>query len=326
MNLRKFLLAAAAVIGLTVPALPSQAAQPLRIGFSDWPGWTGWQIALDKGWFKEAGVAVDMEWFDYSASLDAFAAGKLDGDFVGNNDSLVMGAGGTKNKIIFLTDYSSGNDMILAKPGIHGIKDLKGQKVALEVGVTEQLLLEYALKQAGMAITDVTLVNAKTADTPQILASGAVAAIGVWPPTSTQAEMQVPGSRPIFTSAQAPGLIFDGLAVSPESFAKRRADWEKVMQVWYRIVAYINDPKTADDALRIMAARDGVDAATYKRYVKGTHLLSRAESAAAYVKSDALTSLYGSDANSNAFNLRTGVYKTSQNPADYIDDSLMAGH
>jgi NitT/TauT family transport system substrate-binding protein len=326
MTFRALVLAAVTALGLASHIGQASAAQPLRIGFSDWPGWTGWQIAIDKGWFKQAGVDVDMQWFDYSASLDAFAAGKIDGDFVSNNDSLVMGAGGAKNKIILLTDYSSGNDMILARPGIHSIKDLAGKKVALEVGITEHLLLEYGLKQAGMSLSDVTLVNANTADTPQVLASGAVAAIGVWTPTSTQAEMQVPGSRPIFTSAQAPGLIFDGLAVSPASFAQRKADWMKVQQVWYRIVAYINDPKTAADALKIMAARDGVDPTTYKRYVNGTHILSQTESVAAYKPSDALTSLFGSDAYANAFNISNKVYKTNQDPKDYIDDSLLVDH
>ena len=54
----------------------SSAATPLKIGYSDWPGWVAWQVAIDKGWFKEAGVDVQFEWFDYVASMDAFAAGK----------------------------------------------------------------------------------------------------------------------------------------------------------------------------------------------------------------------------------------------------------
>jgi NitT/TauT family transport system substrate-binding protein len=41
-------------------------------------GWVAWQVAIDKKWFEEAGVDVDFEWFDYSASMDAFAAGKID--------------------------------------------------------------------------------------------------------------------------------------------------------------------------------------------------------------------------------------------------------
>jgi len=46
---------------LLATALPSWAAGPLRIGYSDWPGWVAWQIAIEKDWFKEAGVDVKFE-------------------------------------------------------------------------------------------------------------------------------------------------------------------------------------------------------------------------------------------------------------------------
>lgn len=323
-KLVKKLAATLSVLALTTGFAGAATAQtPLRIGFSDWPGWTPWQIAVDKGWFKQAGVDVDMQWFDYSASLDAFSAGKLDGDFVANGDGLAIGGSGAKNKLIMLTDYSNGNDMIIAKPGITSIKQLAGQKVGIEVGLVEHLLLEHALTANGMALSAVTLVNTPTNNTPQVLASGAVAAIGAWQPVDDQAMLQLPGARPIYTSAQAPGLIFDGLAVSPESLKERPQDWLKVIKVWYRILAYINNPATHADAMKIMAARDGVDPKTYQHFVKGTHLLSLAEAKKAYVKSDALTSIYGSDMNADAFNVRNGVYKTPQNVDDYIDDALM---
>lgn len=315
---------AAGWLALVAAAQPVAAKAPLRIGFSDWPGWTGWQIAIDKGWFKDAGVDVEMQWFDYSASLDAFAAGKLDGDCVGNSDALGMGANGAKNVMILLTDYSSGNDQILGKPGVKSVKQLKGQKVTVEVGLTDHLLLEEGLKQAGLSISDVTLVNAKSNEIPQVLASGAVAGAAVWQPISGQAMKLVPGTKPIFTSAEAPGLIFDALTVSPQSLKDRRDDWAKVMKVWYRIVAYIDDPKTAADALRIMAARDGVDPKTYTTYVKGTHILPLAEAKKAFQKSDALLSLYGSTKNADDFNVRNGVYKDRQDAASYIDPSLTA--
>jgi NitT/TauT family transport system substrate-binding protein len=305
-------------------AIPAANADtPLRIGFSDWPGWTGWQIAIDKGWFKQAGVDVDMQWFDYSASLDAFSAGKLDGDFVANGDGLAIGGSGAKNVLIMLTDYSAGNDMIVAKPGITSIKQLAGQKVGIEVGLVEHLLLEHALQANGMKLSSVTLVNTVTNNTPQVLGSGSVAAIGAWQPIDDQAMLQLPGARPIYTSALAPGLIFDGLAVSPESLKEHPEEWKKVIKVWYRVLAYINNPATHADALKIMSARDGVDPKTYQHFFKGTHLLSRAEAEAAFKKSDALTSIYGSDANADAFNVRNGVYKTPQTIDDYIDSSLM---
>src|SRR6201996_9227464 len=54
-------------------------AAPLHLGYSDWPGWVAWQIAIDKGWLTQDGLDVHFEWFDYSASIEAFSAGKLDG-------------------------------------------------------------------------------------------------------------------------------------------------------------------------------------------------------------------------------------------------------
>src|SRR5262249_23873954 len=111
------------------------AAAPLRIGYSDWPGWVAWQVAIEKGWFKQAGVDTDFEWFDYAASMDAFSAGKLDSVLVTNGDALVTGAAGAKSVMIMLTDYSNGNDMIVAKPNFKTLKDLKGQKIGLELGL-----------------------------------------------------------------------------------------------------------------------------------------------------------------------------------------------
>jgi NitT/TauT family transport system substrate-binding protein len=104
---------------------------------------------------------------------------------------------------------------------------------------------------------------------------------------------------------------------------ERPQDWLKVIKVWYRVLAYINNPATHADALKIMSARDGVDPKTYQHFFKGTHLLTLAEAKKAYVKSSALSSIYGSDMNADAFNVRNGVYKTPQDVDDYIDDSLM---
>src|SRR5271170_7587840 len=69
-------------------------ADPLKIGYSDWPGYVAWEVAIQKGFFKDAGVDVQFIWFDYGASIDAFAAGKTDATAIVSGDALVSGAGG----------------------------------------------------------------------------------------------------------------------------------------------------------------------------------------------------------------------------------------
>jgi NitT/TauT family transport system substrate-binding protein len=257
--------------------------------------------------------------------MDAFSAGKLDADLVTNGDALVMGAGGAKSIIIMPTDYSDGNDMIVAKPGIKSIADLKGKKVAVEVGLVDHLLLMQGLKDAGMQESDLTLVNTKTNDTPQVFASGEVDAIGAWQPISFHALKAIPGSKPVYTSAKAPGLIYDVLAVNPASLSAHKQDYIKLIKIWDRIVHYISDPKTQDDAVKIMAARSGLEPAAYKPILAGTHLLDVAAGKEVFKKADGLDSLYGSTKIADEFNVKNGVYKQPQDVDSYIDSSLAVG-
>lgn len=319
-SFKKYLLGAGLGLALGISSLTAQAE--VKIGYSDWPGWVAWQVAIEKGWFKEAGVDAKFEWFDYAASMEAFAAGKIDGVLVTNGDALVVGSGGAKNVMILLTDYSNGNDMIIAKPGIKSIKDLKGKKIGLETGFVEHLMLLNALEKAGMKESDVTIVNTKTNETPQALATGDLAAIAAWQPNSGEAMKRVPGAKPIYTSANEPGLIYDVLTVNPASLSAKKADWEKVIKVWDKVVAYINDPKTQPDAVKIMAARVGLKPEAYLPLLKGTKLLSLAEGKKVFVKANGFKSLYGSSKVADDFNVKYGVYKQPQDLNKAIDPSL----
>ncbi|MFT3731835.1 MAG: ABC transporter substrate-binding protein [Hyphomicrobium sp.] len=295
---------------------------PLRISYADWPGYVAWQVAIEKGWFKEAGVNIQFEWFDYSAAMDAYTAGKLDAINLTNGDTLGMGANGAKGIMFMVTDYSAGNDMIVGKPGIKSVADLKGKKVGLETGLVEHLLISYGLKKAGLSDKDVEIVNTKTNETPQVLGSADISAIGAWEPISGAAMHGVPGAHPIYTSADAPGLIYDVVTVKPESWASRKADWAKVLKVWDRVVAYVNDPKTQPDALKIMSARVAVAPEAYKKFLNGTKLLTVAEGAKVFNEGPGLDSLYGSSSNADEFNVKYGVYKDKQDIKSYIDPSI----
>jgi NitT/TauT family transport system substrate-binding protein len=300
------------------------APAPLRHGYTDWPGWVAWQIAIDKGWLSEAGLDVKFDWFDYSASMEAFAAGKIDADLLTNGDALVMGAGGARNVIILITDYSNGNDMIVGRPGIKTLADLKGKRIGVEIGLVDHLLLLDGLKKQGMTQNDVTLVNSKTNETPQVLASGQVDAIGAWQPNAGLAMKALPGARPVYTSAQSPGLIYDVMSVNPASISAHRADYIKLLRVWDRVVSYINDPRTQPDAVQIMSARVGLTPEKYQQLLAGTHLINIAEAKKIMVKADGLGSLYGSTQNADDFNVRNAVYKQPQRIDGYIEPSLTA--
>jgi NitT/TauT family transport system substrate-binding protein len=112
------------------------------------------------------------------------------------------------------------------------------------------------------------------------------------------------------------------LGVTPTSLNSRRADWMKLIKVWDRVVHYIEDPKTQEDAVKIMAAKSGLSPAEYKPLLKGTKLIDVAEGKKVFKKGDGLTSLYGSSKIADDFNVKNDVYKQAQDISSYIDPSL----
>jgi NitT/TauT family transport system substrate-binding protein len=305
------------------PAPPAPTGPALKIAYSDWPGWIAWDIGIQKGWFTAAGVAVDFSWFEYAPSMDAFAAGKVDAVAVTNGDALVTGSSGAPSKCILINDYSNGNDMIVAKPGIKSLAELKGKKIGVEVGLVGHLLLLKALDSVKLTEKDVVLKNFTTDQTPQALKSGSVDAIAAWQPSSGQALKELPGSTAVFTSADAPGLIYDQLCVNPKSLAERRADWSRVAKVWFQIADFIKDPKNVDEAAKIMGARVKLSADEYKKLMAGTAFLDLAGNLKAFAKADTLDSVHGSSKTVDTFFTKNKMYKAAVKYEEYLDASVV---
>jgi len=307
MNISKFLMAGVMALAATV-----YAQKPvLKIAYSDWPGWTAWEIADKKGFFKKHDVDVKLEWFDYGPSMDAFAAKKVDAVGVANGDAMVLNATGARNVTILINDYSNGNDKIIGAPGINSIKDLKGKKVGVEIGCLSHALLINALQKNGLKPSDVTLVNMPTHQAVQTLESGEVSAVVAWVPHSVNALEKVKGSKELYTSANEPGIIYDLLVVSQESLMKNKAEWAKVVAAWDDVVAYLKDPANKDEAVKILAARVGISEAQYSKFMGGTKFLSLSESVKYFKKGEGYNSIYGSSKIVDKFFVENKVYDKS---------------
>jgi NitT/TauT family transport system substrate-binding protein len=300
-----------------------EGPNPLRIAYSDWPGWVAWEIGIQKGWFADEGVPVEFKWFEYVPSMEAFSAGKVDAVTMTNGDALVTGSSGAPSVAILLNDFSNGNDMVIGKPGLSGMGALKGKKVGVEVGFVSHLLLINALKSAKLTDRDIQIVNVPTDQTPQLLKSGDVDAVVAWQPNSGQALKELPGSRPLFTSADVKGLIYDLLCVNPKSLRERRADWLKVTKVWFRIADFLADPSNAGEAAKIMAARVGMAPDRYQALMKGTFFLDMAGNKKHFARGETLESVYHSSKVVNEFQLENQVYKKSAPYEQYLDPSLV---
>ena len=134
---------------------------------------------------------------------------------------------------------------------------------------------------------------------------------------------EVPGSTPIFTSKNVPGLIYDVLAVNPKSYTERKADWAKVAKVWFRVAAYIKDEKNIEDSAKIMSARVGLTPDAYKKLMSGTAFQDLAGDLLHFKKGDTLESIYDSNKVVDEFNVKYKVYKAPMKFEEYLDPSIV---
>jgi NitT/TauT family transport system substrate-binding protein len=295
----------------------------LRIGYSDWPGWVAWQVAIEQGFFERLGVDVRFTWLEYVPSIEAFSEGQVDAVCMTNGDALVAGSSGAPSVGIVINDYSNGNDMVVARSGITRVSDLRGKRIGVEIGFVDHLLLMEALTSAQLRESDVSIVNAKTHETPELLAAGGVDAIAAWQPHSGRALDLVKDSRAVFTSADVPGLIYDMLFVARGSLEARRDDWIKVVKAWFMVVDYIADPSHEAEALAIMARRVSLPAPRYAKLMSGTRLLGGEENRRRFRPTSGLESVAGSSQTVDRFNLRNHVYRDAVAVAPYFDSSLV---
>ncbi len=280
-------------------------ANAITIGYSDWPGWVAWDIAEQQGFFKKRGADVKLKWFpNYSDSISALSAGAVDANCQTWGDSLAPLAQGLPLKAVLVNDNSFGNDALLASPGIGSVKDLKGKKVATELGTVDHFLLLKALEKNGMTEKDIQFTNIKVQDCPAAMLSKQVDAAVVWEPSLDKILKDVKGSKALFTSKDVPGAIPDLLVIKSDIVEKRPEDVQKIVDAWYDAIDWWK--KNPDAAIKILAKRTDTPINDYKAFVKGTKIFSAPESLAAMQKSSALTSLYTSGQSNSEFLVKAG--------------------
>ncbi len=272
---------------------PVADSAPITIGYSDWPGWTCWDIVEQQGFFKKHGVNVSLKWFpNYSDSLSALAAGQVDANCQTWSDTMGPLAAGQPLKVVLVNDNSAGNDAMIAKAGINSVKDLKGKKIATELGTCDHYLMLKALEANGLKETDVTYVNTKVQDCPAAMIAGNVDAAVVWEPSRSSLLHSLKGSKVVYDSLKTPGLIPDLLVFQAKVSDARKADVQKIVDAWYDMMDWWK--AHPDEAVKIMAKRTDSPVAFYNGFIKGTRIFSAPEAMAALTKSDKITSLYTS--------------------------------
>ncbi len=260
----------------------------MRIGLNSWPGYELLHLANEKGFFQAEDVDVEIiEFASLSDTRRSFERGQIDimpGTMI---EMLLSRKESSRKATAFIAaDYSDGADVIIARPGISSMTELKGKKIGYEAGTMNLVLLKYALDGAGLAFSDIQTVNLpQDQGMLQELKSGTVDAVVTYPPISIEVLNQIPGSSIIFSSKTEPAKqkIFDIIAADEEYIANNPKVIAGIIRAFFKAVAYTK--QNPDDAFQIMANRESISSEDFKiAYTDGIIILQE-ESQQEYLKS-----------------------------------------
>jgi NitT/TauT family transport system substrate-binding protein len=288
----------AALILAAGDAPPAAAVTPrFVVGWSVYAGWNPYYYMAKSGilkrWADKYGVEIQVQRFDYAASLDAFVSKNLDACTMTNMEALDMpAASGVDSTAIVVGDYSNGNDAILTRNGLK-LNELPGKRVMLVQKTVSEYLLERAMVLGGLQdqLSRLKLVNTSDSDiVGAFTGNTSNPAVVTWKPLVSEILHQDKGVTDIFDSSKIPGEIMDLLVVRtdvlkrPDGSGARFA--KAITGAWYETMAQMSAPgSTGDRAIAGSAAASGDSVASYREQLKTTYLFSTPSAATGFADS-----------------------------------------
>jgi NitT/TauT family transport system substrate-binding protein len=226
---------ATALIGPGLMAC-SRREPPLRIATNTWPGYELLYLARERGYFDDQPVRM-VEMPSNTASLQALAAGTVEGAGLTLDETLSAIADGIDLRVVAVLDVSRGADVLLARPDLTDLAALRGRRIGVEQSAVGALMLVEALQRAGLRPDEVEMVPLAVNEHRDRFLKGQVDALITFEPVTSQ--LAPTGARILFSSADIPDQIIDVLALRPAALKnspkavraliaghfKARADW-----------------------------------------------------------------------------------------------------
>ncbi len=284
---------------LLTPSSFAAGTPKFVVGWSVYAGWNPFfymaKSGILKRWADKYGIQIEVQRFDYAASLDAFVAKNIDACTMTNMEALDMpAASGVDSTAIIMGDYSDGNDAILTRNNLK-LNQLAGKHVMLVQKTVSEYLLERALVLNGLQdeASRLKLVNTSDSDIAgAFLGNRSNQIVVTWKPLVSQILDQDKGVTSIFDSSKIPGEIMDLLVVRTDVLHRPDGSGIKfakaITGAWYETMAQMSGSGPAHDrSLTESAEASGDTLASYREQLKTTHLYYTPKSASDFTDSAA---------------------------------------
>ena len=265
-------LLACLALALSLAACVREPEPVLRIGTNVWIGSEPLYLARELGHLDPKTIRL-VEYPSASEVLRAFRNQTIDGMVISLDELLGLAADGLQPRIILVVDISHGADVVVGRPGMRTMRDLKGRRVAVESGALGAFVLSRALALDGMQASDVNVVHLESNEQPKAYEKGEVDGAVTFDPYRTQ--LLRAGAITLFDSTRIPGEIVDLVAVRSTVLEKQPRAVHTLLTGWFSAVDYLK--REPNDAARRMGIRQQTTGEQFLASLQGLRIPSREE-------------------------------------------------
>ena len=236
------------LLSLLVSACNPLPEPSLRVGTNIWPGYEPLYLARSLGYYDNTPIKL-IELNSASDVIHAMRNGSLEAAALTLDEALTMSQDGIKLKLVLVMDFSDGGDVLLVKPELDTLQDLRGKTVAVENTATGAVLLDGALQLAGLTVSDINITSCTIDE--QLDCYRTADAVVTFEPIKTQ--LLKLGAKQLFDSSQIPNRIVDVLVVLEQATQTNPRAIKQLVNGYLKAQYYLT--AKPDDAARRVAPR-----------------------------------------------------------------------
>jgi NitT/TauT family transport system substrate-binding protein len=262
--------------------------RPFVVAIPTYPGFGLPYLAQEKGLFQ--GTRVELKRIDDAAATNAgLIRGDIDACFTSVDAFVLAASQGVTAKAALMADESRGADGIVAKPAIRTVADLKGKRVAANLGWPGHFFLLYNLRENKIPFADVKITDMEADKAASAFSSGELDAAVTWEPHLSAAVAG--GKGHILVSTRTlPGVIVDTVLVREDVIRDRPAAVQAFVDGYYRALRqYTEDPAGSG---AIMAKALDLKPEEFKDMTGNFRFIPADEAAKMLQPGDAVTKLF----------------------------------
>ena len=256
-------------LAAALAAAPAAAQTKVNIGMSGWTGFAPLTLAKEAGIFARNGLDVTIKKIPQGIRHLAIASGDIQCAATTVETWIAWNANGVATTQIFQLDKSFGADGMVTRSSIASIKDLKGKTVAASApGTAPYFTLAWFLKENGLSVKDVTVVNMEPAAAAQAFIAGQNDVAMTYEPYLSAVRAAPQSGKIIATTLDYP-MIMDTFGCTPAFLGANEAAAKALTKSYFEAVELIKtDPKKSYEIMGADVKQTGEQFEASAKYLR----------------------------------------------------------